>query len=75
MRIEQAMSAQQLDHMGETLAGALNRVGADKAPVFLTKLVLMLGTALPRPEALAEYIEAAQQDIASPHPSQQEKVA
>ena len=52
-----------LEENWESLAQALNPIGSEKAPVFLTKVVLMLAAKLERPETLRDFLDVALQDI------------
>lgn len=65
MLIKKHIPADVLERNWDDLANAMNEVAADKVPVFLAKLALLLSAALDDPAQLKQYIDRAQQDIMS----------
>ncbi|MBX3551272.1 MAG: hypothetical protein KIT85_05585 [Pseudolabrys sp.] len=63
MLIDTKIPPHLLEENWESLAQALNTIGSEKAPVFLTKVVLMLAAKLERPETLRDFLDVALQDI------------
>jgi len=57
------LNSEQLEDLWERLADAINAAGPDRAPLFLSKLALLMGRALGDAGTIERLIEIASADL------------